>query len=399
MRAELLAPAGSPAKLRFAVAYGANAVYCAGPSFGLRTASQNFTEEELASSIEFAHQNGVKVYITVNIYPKEDELFGISNWLKKLKSLGADAVIVSDAGIMDLAVKAGLELHVSTQANTTNSGAARMWHNMGASRIVLARETSIAEIAKIRSAIPSDLEIEAFVHGAMCVSYSGRCLLSNYLAGRDANAGDCTQPCRWKYALMEEKRPGVYLPIEEDDRGTYIMNSRDLCLIRRLPELEAAGVSSFKIEGRVKSEFYLATVTGAYRRAMDNGFSEDLYEEVCKVSHREYFEGFADGAPSRGDGSWQGQIHQDAMYIRTHEYIAHVVGYEEGRAACRMRGRLRIGDSLEALTPSGVFSVPVTALWNERGVAVDEIKSPDALFYIATEHNLPSDSLLRRPQK
>lgn len=396
MRPELLAPAGSPEKLKIALAYGADAVYCAGPAFGLRAASKNFSEEELMEGIAYAHGKGAKVYVTVNVYPRDDELPEIAGWLAALRDMGADAAIVSDPGVMKLAADAGLPFHVSTQASTVNAAACRVWHDLGASRVVLARELSIPQIARIREGIPPELELEVFVHGAMCVSYSGRCLLSNYLTARDANAGDCAQPCRWRYALCEESRPGEYLPIFEDDRGSYIMNSRDLCLIRRLPELAAAGVSSFKIEGRVKSEFYLATVTGAYRRAIDGGFEEELYDEVCAVSHRSYFEGFAAGVPARGDRGWQGQLHGESTYQYTTEFMAHVRAFAFGRALCSMRNRIRLGDTLEALTPGGVYPLPVTAMWDENGVPIEDAKTPDMLFYIACGHPIPPDSMLRR---
>ncbi|HWQ51086.1 MAG TPA: U32 family peptidase [Terriglobales bacterium] len=396
MRPELLAPAGSPEKLRIALAYGADAVYCAGPAFGLRTASKNFTEEELAAGIACAHGKGAKVYVTVNVYPRDDELPGIAGWLRRLRDMGADAAIVSDPGVMRMAADIGLPFHVSTQANTVNAAACLQWHEMGASRVVLARELTIPQLARIRERAPQGLELEVFVHGAMCVSYSGRCLLSNYLTARDANAGDCAQPCRWRYALCEESRPGEFFPIEEDDRGSYILNSRDLCLIRRLPELEAAGVSSFKIEGRVKSEFYLAAVTGAYRRAIDGGYEEALYDEVCAVSHRSYFEGFAAGMPARGDKGWQGQLHGEGTYRYTTEFVAHVRDWAHGRALCNMRNRVRTGDVLEALTPDGVYPLPVTAMWDENGAPLEDAKTPDMRFYIACEHPLPPDSMLRR---
>ena len=396
MNPELLSPAGSPEKLRVAISYGADAVYCAGPSFGLRTASQNFSFDELAAGIDFAHSKGAKVYVTVNIYPRDDELPEIKEWLKRLLGAKADAAIISDAGVMSLAADVGLPFHVSTQANTINSAACKVWCGMGASRVVLARELSIAQIAKIRDAAPPDLELEAFVHGAMCVSYSGRCLLSNYLAARDANAGDCAQPCRWKYALIEERRPGEFFPIEEDDCGTYIMNSRDMCLVRRLDELKAAGVASFKIEGRVKSEFYVATVTAAYRKAIDFGFEETLYDELCAVSHRSYFEGFAAGVPLRGDSAWQGQLHGENMYKYTTEFMAHVRSWQDGVALCNMRNRIHKGDELEVLTPSGVFPIVANEMWDFDKNPTDDVKTPDMLFYIACDRQIPSDSMLRR---
>ena len=270
-KVELLAPAGNPEKLKMAVLYGADAVYLAGEKYGLRTASDNFTLEEMKEGIGFAHERGCKAYLTMNIIPHNEDFAGAAEFLDNAVQAGIDAVIVSDPGMFSLVRKTapGLDIHISTQANVTNAATANFWYEIGASRIVLARELSLKEIREIRKSIPEDMELEAFVHGAMCMSYSGRCLLSNFLTGRDANKGDCAQPCRWKYYLMEEKRPGEYFPIEENERGTFIFNSKDLCMIRHIPELIESGITSLKIEGRVKSSFYVATVVKAYREAID----------------------------------------------------------------------------------------------------------------------------------
>ena len=305
---EILAPAGSLAKLKYAVMYGADAVYIGGEAFSLRVAAKNFTLEEIKEGIEFAHQRGAKEYITANIIPHNSDLDSFPDFVRQVASLGADAIIISDLGAFSIVreVAPELDIHVSTQANNTNYASANMWYKLGAKRVILARDLSFEEIKEIRSKTPSDMEIECFVHGAMCVSYSGRCLLSNYLTHRDSNRGACSHPCRWKYYLMEEKRPGEYMPVFENERGTFIFNSKDLCMIEHIPELMDAGVTSFKIEGRVKNELYIATVVKAYRDAVDAYFenkdnykvNEDILTELTKVSHREYTDGFYFGKPT-----------------------------------------------------------------------------------------------------
>ena len=300
---EILSPAGDMERLKYAIAYGADAVYLAGKHFGMRAASDNFTDDELREGIAYAHARGVKVYVTVNISPRSNEFAQLEPYLQKLYAYGADAAIVSDLGVIRVAkrVVPQLPLHISTQTSILNYEAAQFWVDMGAERIVLARELTLEEIKTIRDHIPPEVEIECFVHGAMCISYSGRCLISNYTTGRDANHGACAQSCRWKYALMEEKRPGEYFPVDEDERGTYLYNSKDMCMIDHIPELIAAGITSFKIEGRAKTAYYTAGITAAYRRAVDAYLAnptpdfkvpDDIREEIGKISHREYFTGF-----------------------------------------------------------------------------------------------------------
>jgi len=400
---ELLAPAGSLSKLKTAVIYGADAVYAGGKNFGLRTASDNFTIEELREGIDFAHKHGAKVYITVNSFLRGYEFETLADYAAQLEEIGADAAIVSDLGVFSVLKKAApkLQLHISTQANCVNAYTCMAWKELGASRIVLARELTLPEIKEITSMTGGNPEIECFIHGAMCVSYSGRCLLSGYMAGRDSNRGDCAQPCRWNYRLVEEKRPGEYYPIYEDERGTFIFNSKDLCLVRRLPDLINAGVNSFKIEGRVKSEFYVATVVAAYRRAIDAymkdpegyTFDEDIMRELEKVSHREYYEGFLK------DPSGQGQIYGSSSYIRSFEYSAFVEGYEKDKGLIRVRQRNKfsVGDKLEILTPdAGVISFSPEKLYDKDMKEISSAPNADALIYIPFDREISEYSMLRK---
>ncbi len=327
---ELLAPAGSLSKLKYAIEYGADAVYVGGESFSLREAAENFTLSELKEGIEFAHERGKKVYITANIIPHNRDLKAFETYIREVADMGADAAIISDLGLFDIARRAApdLDIHISTQANNVNYASANAWYKLGAKRIIVARELSVEEIAEIRKNIPPDLEIECFVHGAMCISYSGRCLLSNYMTGRDSNQGACAHPCRWKYYLMEEKRPGEYMPVFENERGTFIYNSKDLCMIRHLKELCEAGVSSLKIEGRVKTEYYVATVTKAYRDALSDvfenkPFNEENYKELEKVSHREYTTGFFFGRPGGSE-----QLYTTSSYKRLYDLVGTVIKYD-----------------------------------------------------------------------
>lgn len=350
---ELLAPAGDFERLEMCVHYGADAVYLAGTEFGMRASAGNFDQEEMVRAIRFAHGHGVKVYVTCNTLPREQEIVRLPEYLAFLQDSGADGVIVADMGVFSLAKQYApkVPIHISTQMGVVNSASARMLYDLGASRVVLAREMSMEEIRLFRENIPEDLEIEAFVHGAMCVSFSGRCLLSNYLTGkRDANRGQCAQPCRWKYALMEEKRPGEYFPISEDG-GTFILNSRDMCMIEHIPELLEAGVTSFKIEGRMKSAYYAGAVTNAYRHAMDEALagqplSPEWVEETEKLSHRPYSTGFYYGAP--------GQYTQDSAYFAGAEICAVVESCDaEGNARLTQRNKFCEGDQLELLTSEG----------------------------------------------
>jgi len=355
---ELLAPAGDLEKLRIAIDYGADAVYCGGEQFSLRTASRNFTIEELAEGLDYAHNKGKKVYLTLNIFAHNEDLPDFYAYMDEIKDLPIDAFLISDPGILQWMRenRPDAELHLSTQTNTTNKLSALYWHKQGAKRIVLARELSLKEIAEIKRETPDTLELEAFVHGAMCISYSGRCLLSNYLAGRDANRGACAHPCRWSYNLVEEKRPGEYYPVVEDYRGTYILNSKDLCMIQHLPALINAGVNSLKIEGRVKSVFYVATVTDAYRKAIDAYLEEgedwfcreSWLEEVGKASHRHFTTGFYFGKPGEED-----QNYKSSQYISEYEFTGIVKDYDERTrlATVEQRNKMSLGDKIEFFGP------------------------------------------------
>lgn len=357
---ELLSPAGDFEKLRFAVAYGADAVYFAGQKFGMRAAAVNFDSSALANGIAYAHARGVACHVTVNIMPSNCDLSDLPAYLEQLQEAGADALIVADVGVIRLAKKYAprIPLHISTQTSVLNYEAARFWAELGASRIVLARELSLKEIAEIREKTPSTLELEAFVHGAMCISYSGRCLISQYLTGRDANHGACAQPCRWKYALMEETRPGEYFPVEETGNGAYLYNSKDLCMIEGIPDLVRAGVDSLKIEGRNKTAYYAACVTNAYRSAIDaywkqpNDFVLPTFcrEEVEKVSHREYYTGFYFGRRENG------QHYDDSQYIRRYEVVGMPIdtdadSHTDGKIVFALKNRFSQGDELELIQP------------------------------------------------
>jgi len=354
VRAEILSPAGDMEKLNMALLYGADAVYLAGKAFGMRAAAGNFDENELKAAVDLCHLKGVKAYITCNVIPGEEDLRQLPQFLEYLQDIGADSVIIADLGVMVLAKRHApkLPVHISTQAGIMNSETANMLCDLGASRVILARELSLGSIAAIRAKTPENLEIETFVHGSMCVSISGRCLLSNYLAHRDANQGACAQPCRWKYSLMEEKRPGEYFEIFEDG-GAHILNSRDLCMIEHIPELLSAGISSFKIEGRMKSSYYAAVITNAYKKARDAVLSgrevpQVWIDEVYKVSHRDYYTGFYFG------DSGKGQYYRDSLYIRDWEVSAMVISCEpDGTAVLSQRNKVIKGDTMELLTPDG----------------------------------------------
>lgn len=399
MPCELLAPAGSLEKLKTALYFGADAVYLGGKHFSLRAFADNFTDEELEEGVRYAHARGKKVYVTVNIFARNADFAALSVHFGLLREIGADAAIVTDAGAFALAKKAapGLPLHLSTQANTTNRYAAEFWQEQGAARVVLARELSLAEISAIHEYCPG-LKLEAFVHGAMCISYSGRCLLSNYLAGRDSNRGACAQACRWQYTVRAREE-GSELPVEEDARGTYLFNSRDLCLVARLPELAAAGVCSFKIEGRMKSAYYLAAVVNAYRRVLDGALSAAAaLEELKTVAHRDFTEGFFGGAAADTVASGGSQV------AGTREYAADVLrGNEAGPALVQMRGRFRAGDTLEVLSPSGSFGAAfsVQGMTDEEGAPVEDAKRVLQKLRLPAPVPLHAGDILRRvpPQK
>ncbi|MCI6255796.1 MAG: U32 family peptidase [Clostridiales bacterium] len=397
MKTELLAPAGDMERLRMAMAYGADAVYLAGQDFGMRAFAGNFSPEDLRAAVDFCHSRGVHVHVTCNTMPRNDEVARLPQWLELLDDAGVDAAIMADLGVFSLAKRYAphLKRHVSTQAGVTNYEVARAWHDLGAHRVILARELSLDEVAELRAKTPKELEIEAFVHGAMCVSYSGRCLLSNYMTGRDAQRGACAQPCRYKYALMEEKRPGEYFPVFEENGETFIMNSRDMCMIDHIPELMEAGVDSLKIEGRAKSAYYAAVVTGAYRHAVDAALAGEPLapvwrDEVEKVSHRHYSTGFWFGQP--------GQYTEDARYIRDYQVCAVVESCApDGRAVCSLRNKFRAGDGLELIGPGlepVSFSVPVMA--DSDGFPLEEPRTPQMKFTIRLPRPAPALSLLRR---
>ena len=401
---ELLSPAGNPEKLRAAIRFGADAVYLAGPGFGMRAASTEFSPNDLQWAVDYAHARGVKVYVTVNVMPREEEYPALDAYLDLLRRVSPDGLIVADIGVISLLRERlpDIPLHLSTQANALSSAACRAWYALGVRRIVLARELSLAEISAIRKRIPEDLELEAFVHGSMCVSYSGRCLLSGYFTGRDANRGDCTQPCRWKYAIVEESRPNEPLPIEEERGETFIMASRDLNMVDHLADLRDAGVDSLKIEGRMKSVLYTAAVTNAYRMALDalarGDFTPDPRRnlELESVTHREYSTGYYYSDP-----------HLDANtvrrpgYIGEKAYLAQVVGYDPatGLAECEQRNKFRLGDEVELLTP-GSFgrAFVVTALTDEDGVPIDATPHPGMRFRMPVPFPVGEGDILRCPR-
>ena len=393
---ELLAPAGDPERLRMAVLYGADAVYLAGTDFGMRAFAGNFTPEQMREAVDFAHSHGVRVHCTVNTMPRNDEIARLPEHLEQLNELGVDALIVADLGAFTLAGKYAprCQRHISTQASICNYETARAWYDLGASRVILAREVGLAEIREIREKTPPELEIEAFVHGAMCVSYSGRCLLSNYMTGRDSSRGACAQPCRYQYALMEEKRPGEYFPIEEDEQGTYILNSRDMCMIDHLRDLTAAGLSSLKIEGRAKSAYYAAIVTGAYRHGLDAvAAGEEIdpvwRDEVEHVSHRPYSTGFYYGPP--------GQYYANSRYVREWQVVALVTDCDpEGNATLSLRNKFRTGDTVELVGPDlRPFAMTVGQMQDETGAVLEEPRTPQMIFRMKLPKAVPPYTLVR----
>ena len=393
---ELLAPAGDMERLKMAVLYGADAVYLAGTDFGMRAFAGNFTPDELRQAVDFAHSHGVRVHCTINTMPRNDEILRLPEHLELLNDAGVDAIIVADLGAFTLAGKYApkCERHISTQASICNYETARAWHDLGASRVILAREVGLDEIRTIREKTPEDLEIEAFVHGAMCVSYSGRCLLSNYMTGRDSSRGACAQPCRYQYALMEEKRPGEYFPIEEDEKGTYILNSRDMCMIDHLGDLCDAGLSSLKIEGRAKSSYYAAVVTGAYRHCLDDVWAGREVDpvwraEVDHVSHRPYSTGFYYGYP--------GQFYENSRYIREWQVVALVMNCDaDGNATLSLRNKFRTGDTVELVGPdSRPFSMVVPEMQNEAGETIDEPRTPQMTFRMKLPRPVPPFTVVR----
>ena len=394
---ELLSPAGDMERLKMSVLYGADAVYLAGTSFGMRSFAGNFTPEELPVAVKFAHDHGVKCHVTVNTMPRNEEIAQLPAYLEQLQDAGVDALIVADLGAFTLAGKYAphCERHISTQQSIANYECAQAWFDLGASRVVLARELNLEEIRTIRQKVDPKLEIETFGHGAMCVSYSGRCLLSNYMTGRDSNRGACAQPCRYQYALMEEKRPGEYFPVFEDEKGTYILNSRDMCTIDHLKDLMDAGIDCIKIEGRAKSAYYAAIVTGAYRHCIDDLYSGKPIDpvwrdEVDHVSHRIYSTGFYYGYP--------GQYTENSRYIREWQIVARVDSCDEnGLALCSLNNKFSRGAQLEVVGPDlRPFAVTADTITDLEGNALEEPRTPQMPFYLQLPKQVPPLSMIRR---
>lgn len=403
---ELLIPAGSLDVLKTAVIYGADAVYLGGEAFGLRAKAKNFTNEEIREGIRFAHARGVKVYITANILAHNEDLAGVEQYFEELKTIQPDALIISDPGVFAIArrVLPDMELHISTQANNTNYGTYRFWYELGAKRVVTARELSLAEIKEIRDHIPEDMEIESFIHGAMCISYSGRCLLSNFFTGRDANQGACTHPCRWKYSVVEETRPGEYMPVYENERGTYIFNSRDLCMIEHVPEMIAAGIDSFKIEGRMKTALYVATVARTYRRAIDDYLKDPaLYErnlewyrqEIGKCTYREFTTGFYFDKPDSTT-----QIYDSNTYVKNYTYLGTVEEVRgDGLLRIEQKNKFSVGEEIEVMKPDGSnLLVTVKALYDEEGSPLESAPHPKQILYVDLGIEAEAYDILRRSE-
>ena len=404
---ELLAPAGNLEKLKVAVMYGADAVYVGGLKYGLRTGAQNFTLDELTEGINFAHERGKRVYLTLNIIPHNDDLEGLPGYVKQLKGLLLDGIIISDPGIMSIVkdIIPEMEIHLSTQTSTTSYAAVNFWYQQGIRRIILARELSLVEIKEIIEKTPDDMKIETFVHGAMCISYSGRCLLSNYMAGRDANRGSCAHPCRWKYYLVEEKRPGEYFPVIEDEKGAYFFNSKDLCMIEHIPSLIDAGISAFKIEGRMKSAYYVANIVNAYRHVIDSylsnpegyHFDEKWLNEIKKTSNRCFTHGFYFNHPD-GDE----QRYDSSAYIKTYDFIGIIHHYDKNTEIATMEQKNRVfkGDEIEVFGPDGdFFTQKIIKMWNEEGEEIEvaphaqqfvriKMEKPVKPWYIIRKQNI-----------
>ena len=405
-KTELLIPAGSLEVLKTAVVYGADAVYIGGEAFGLRAKAHNFSLEEMKEGIAFAHSYGVKVYVTANILAHNEDLSGVEAYFQELRSVMPDALIISDPGVFEIAKRVipEVEIHISTQANNTNYGTYLFWHRLGASRVVSARELSLKEIREIREHIPEEMEIESFIHGAMCISYSGRCLLSNYFTGRDANQGACTHPCRWKYAVVEETRPGQYMPVYENERGTFIFNSKDLCMIEYVPEMIEAGIDSFKIEGRMKTALYVATVARTYRKAIDDYKKDpELYrknlewykEEIGKCTYREFTTGFYFGKP--GDDS---QIYDNNTYVKNYTYLGTVESLDD-RGFCRIqqKNKFSVGETIEIMKPDGRnVEAVVRGIYNEEGDAQESAPHPQQILYVDLTEETEVFDILRRKE-
>lgn len=404
-RPELLIPASSLEVLKVAVIYGADAVYIGGEAFGLRAKAKNFSMEDMKEGIEFAHSHDVKVYVTANILAHNRDLDGVKKYFTELKDIKPDALIISDPAVFTIAkeILPDMEIHISTQANNTNYGTYNFWHKLGAKRVVTARELSLEEIKEIRNNIPDDLEIETFIHGAMCISYSGRCLLSSFMAGRDANQGACTHPCRWKYAVVEESRPGEYMPVYENERGTYIFNSKDLCMIEYIPELMESGIDSFKIEGRMKTALYVATVTRTYRMAIDDYKKSPEYyreripfykSEIAKCTYRQYTTGFFFGKPDENT-----QIYDSNTYIKEYTYLGIVGEERNGRYRIEQRNKFSVGEVVEVMKPGGEnITAAVKSIEAEDGTVQESAPHPKQVIYIDLGIKLDKYDILRRKE-
>lgn len=400
---ELLAPAGDLEKLKVAVLYGADAVYIGGEHFSLRAKAKNFSMYEMEEGINFAHKHNVKVYVTANIIAHNEDFNGMAEYFKQLQDLKIDALLIADPGVFQLAKETvpDIEIHLSTQANNTNYKSANFWYSLGVRRIVLARELSLKEIKYIRDNIPDDMQIEAFVHGAMCISYSGRCLLSNYMASRDANRGECAHPCRWNYYLVEQKRPNEYMPVVENERGTYIYNSKDLCMINNIPDLINAGVNSLKLEGRMKTSFYVATIVKAYREAIDDCLNDiDLYNskidyymgEVSKASHREFTTGFYYNKPSHTE-----QIYTNNSYIRTYDFLGIILDYDEKEniAIVEQRNKFSVGDEIEIMRSNKPYLIQkIEQIIDENGNKIASAPHPQQIIKIKVNDTVKKFDML-----
>ncbi len=406
-KVELLAPAGDLEKLKYALIYGADAVYIGGQIFGLRASARNFSIEEMEEGIKFAHERGKKVYVTLNIIPHNDDLEELPGYLDKLNKINVDAVILSDPGTLMYVQEYApdLEVHLSTQANNTNYMSAKFWHKQGVSRIVVARELSFEEIGQVKKNIPEDLELEGFIHGAMCISYSGRCLLSNYMANRDANRGECAHPCRWNYYLVEEKRPGEYIKVTEDEKGTYFFNSKDLCMIEYIPELLNCGLYSLKIEGRMKSIYYVANTVRVYRKAIDEYIKDPenyelnakWIEELSKVSHRKFTSGFYLNKPSEDD-----QLYSTSSYIREYDFLGIVLDYdkESGMALVEQRNRMFKGDEIEIIGPDYKgFKQEIKKMLNDKDEEIDVAPHAQQKIKIYMDNPVEKYYILRRKRE
>lgn len=402
---ELLIPASSLEVLKTAVIFGADAVYIGGEAFGLRAKAKNFTMDEMREGIAFAHEHDVKVYVTANILAHNNDLAGVREYFKELKEIGPDGLIIADPAIFEIAVEVcpEIERHISTQANNTNYGTFNFWYKQGATRVVTARELSLEEIKEIRANIPEDMEIETFVHGAMCISYSGRCLLSNYMVGRDANQGACTHPCRWKYSIVEETRPGEYYPVFENERGTYIFNSKDLCMIEHIPELIESGVDSLKIEGRMKTALYVATVARTYRKAIDDYKKDPEFykknmpwylDQISNCTYRQFTTGFFFGKPSEDS-----QIYDSNTYVKEYTYLGIIGEERDGTYRIEQRNKFSVGETIEVMKPNGEnVEVTVKRILTEDGVEQESAPHPKQVLYVDLGIEVDKYDLLRRAE-